>query len=515
MSQIEQRDLATAIVDIRQITQDLGLDPYPTHFELVPPDMMYEMAAYGIPGRYTHWTNGSEYYKQKTRGKLGEGKIYELVINTNPSYAFIQDSNALIEAKLTVGHVLAHTDFFKNNAAFSRSNTNMLDTADLQGERLRNYSFEHGDMEVERLLDSAKSIEFCIEPGGDPRKWTNAQSYTDFERQQHEDDRKRKDKPSTAYDDLFEIGEKKPEPTRERPKFPIREEMNLLKFIALHSPGLEEWQRDAVMIVHDQAQYFYPQWKTKIMNEGWATLWHVRILQEYGNRGGLTDGEAIDWARLHSSVAVPIPQEINPYYVGLEIWKDIERRFKGEPVYDKEGKVKKEKDWNGDEIDPERFRGNFQFDIFDARSNTPTDQDFLGNFLTPSLIDRLGMYSYGFNGQDWVIEDKTPKKVYDGIVHSMTNSGMPLLVIPPGGADYNSRGELYITHKSEGDGMEPDSTRALIPHLYRLWGKPVHLEATMQDIEEVGNPWERRAELKTYKVLLTCEDGNKVEVKKL
>ena len=52
-------------------------------------------------------------FKMKLHYDLGLSKIYELVINSNPCYAFLLDTNSLIQNKLIVAHVLAHCDFFK------------------------------------------------------------------------------------------------------------------------------------------------------------------------------------------------------------------------------------------------------------------------------------------------------------------------------------------------------------------------------------------------------------------
>ncbi|HCI78844.1 MAG TPA: stage V sporulation protein R, partial [Ktedonobacter sp.] len=160
-SEIERlRDAIDAAWDI---AHKFGLDPFPTHFELVPASIMYEFASYGIPGRFSHWTHGKAYHRQKLQYDLGLSKIYEMVINTNPSYAFLMDMNDLLQNTFVAAHVFGHTDFFKNNAYFQRTSRHMVEKASIHAERIAQYEFDHGKGEVERFLDAALSIQEHID----------------------------------------------------------------------------------------------------------------------------------------------------------------------------------------------------------------------------------------------------------------------------------------------------------------------------------------------------------------
>lgn len=489
MSLSEQTE-SQIIVDMKRIVTGFGLDPYPTHFELVPKEVIYEMAAYGIPGRMSHWIHGVRFDQFKSQGDYGLGKIFELVINTDPSYAFIQESNDLATNKLVIAHVLAHVDFFKHNASFQNSNTKMMDSAALQGDRLRKYAFEKGDLELEKILDAALSIEDCTDEKENPRKWISAQEYRDAQRQKFKDRQKQKLHPSSPYDDILELGEEKKPEIFERAPHPIDDEKNLLMFLAVHSP-LEDWQKDVLTIVDNQAQYFRSQIKTKILNEGWASFWHIRALRAHDEEADNASSDFWRWAQLHCNVTAAHLDNINPYAMGLALWEDIDRKFRGEPLNG--SRSEREYDFEGNEVDMSRFVGNPTYDIFRIRAEIPTDQAFLRNFLTPELVRRFNLFTMVNNGNDWVVESKDPKKIRDGLVEGMTNFGKPLLVIPEGGADYNLSGELYITHRQDGDrdGMDLKRMREFMPHLYRLWGKTVHLEGTFQEFEQktVTGPW--------------------------
>ena len=152
------------------IAEDFGLDPFPIHFEIVPPSIMYEFGAYGLPGRFSHWTHGKAYHQLKTMYDYGLSKIYELVINTNPSYGFLMDGNSLLQNKLVVAHVIGHCDFFKHNVYFRHTSRQMVESASVNAERIRRYEFEHGKLEVENLLDAVLSIQEHIDPNVFTRK---------------------------------------------------------------------------------------------------------------------------------------------------------------------------------------------------------------------------------------------------------------------------------------------------------------------------------------------------------
>ncbi len=161
----DARLLEARVEQIWEIAQRFGLDPYPVHFELVPATIMHEFGAYGLPGRFSHWTHGRAYQQLKTMYDYGLSKIYELVINTNPAYAFLVDNNSVLQNKVVVAHVLGHVDFFKHNAYFAPTNRQMIEGASVNAERIRGYEYAHGQREVEEFLDAVLSIQEHIDPG--------------------------------------------------------------------------------------------------------------------------------------------------------------------------------------------------------------------------------------------------------------------------------------------------------------------------------------------------------------
>jgi stage V sporulation protein R len=439
-----------------------GLDPFPTHFELVPASIMYEFASYSLPGRYSHWTFGKAFYRQKMQYDMGLSKIYEMVVNTNPSYAFLMEMNNLLQNTFVAAHVFGHTDFFKNNTYFQHTSRRMIDKVSVHAERIAKYEFDHGREEVERFLDAVLSIQEHVD-------------YNLLLREQDDEkdkkDEKPKTKPSSDYEDLWGLDQKEKKIQEERdqrpgkpPKFPEKPEKDLLLFLSHHAPHLQPWQRDIIEIVRTEMLYFVPQMQTKTMNEGWASTWHARIMREMGDSGIISDSDFVEFAQLHSSVLTPSRTSLNPYYIGYKIFEDIEKRW--------DNPTTEEQEQLG------RQPGMGRQKLFEVRE-MENDVSFLRNYLTEDLIKDLDLYLYKKEGDEWVIVEKNWQKVRDTIVTNMTNFGHPYLVVDNG--DYRGNRELYIKHLYESQELDLGYAEKTLQHVYVLWGRPVHLETVYEN----------------------------------
>ncbi|HEY0380320.1 MAG TPA: SpoVR family protein [Pyrinomonadaceae bacterium] len=258
----EIKDLEKALEQIWEVARRFGLDPFPTRFEIVPAGVMYEIGSYALPGRYSHWTFGKAYHRMKTMYDFGLSKIYEVVINTNPSYGFLLETNSPVQNKLVMAHVLGHVDFFKNNAYFSKTNRRMVESVSTHAGRMTGYEFKYGRKAVERFLDAVLAVEEHI----DPNFFIKRERPEDIER------KRLRPKPVGRYDDLWQLGEKKEPEAAEEEKPPADSlpEKDLIYYIMRNSPHLQPWQRDVMAMIHDEMQYFVPQMQTKTLNEGWA-----------------------------------------------------------------------------------------------------------------------------------------------------------------------------------------------------------------------------------------------------
>lgn len=273
MADKEVKALEEALARIWEIAIKNGLDPFPTKFEIVPATVMYEVGSYALPGRYSHWTFGKAYHRMKTMYDFGLSKIYEVVINTNPSYGFLLETNSLLQNKLVIAHVLGHVDFFKNNVYFSKTNRRMVDEVSAHAKRISDYEYQYGRKTIEEFLDAVLSIEEHIDPNF-------------FIKKDQEVGKGKKSNKEGRYDDLFNLEKKakgkadekaakeaakgKGKKEKVREKNPLLPEKDLVHFIMRNSPTLEPWQRDIMAMIHQEMEYFVPQMQTKIMNEGWA-----------------------------------------------------------------------------------------------------------------------------------------------------------------------------------------------------------------------------------------------------
>lgn len=448
----ELTELERAIEEITEIAAGFGLDFFPMRYEICPADIIYTFGAYGMPTRFTHWSFGKQFHKMKLHYDLGLSQIYELVINSNPCYAFLLDTNTLIQNKLIIAHVLAHSDFFKNNIRFSNTRRDMVESMEATAERISFYEMKYGKDKVEKFLDAVLSIQEHIDPSitRKEKKWEN-----------DEENMKKRKIPETPYDDLWSLDEQKeeiPDSKSEKKKFPPEPEKDLLLFIQEHSRILENWQRDIITMMREEMLYFWPQLETKIMNEGWASYWHQRILREMD----LTVAETIEYAKLNASVIQPSRTHINPYYLGLKIFEDIEERYNN-PT---EEMIK-----NG--VKPNSGREM----IFEVRE-IESDISFIRNYLTKELVEREDMYLFQKQGNFYTITDKEYENIRDQLVNMRVNGGFPYIYVENG--DYLQNGELYLVHSYEGTELDIPYLENVLPYIYELWGRPVHIE-TMVD----------------------------------
>ncbi|KAF6603542.1 MULTISPECIES: SpoVR family protein [unclassified Bacillus (in: firmicutes)] len=453
MNAEETKGLQRAIEEITDIAKGFGLDFYPMRYEICPAEIIYTFGAYGMPTRFSHWSFGKQFHKMKLHYDLGLSKIYELVINSNPCYAFLLDSNSLIQNKLIVAHVLAHCDFFKNNCRFQNTNRDMVESMAAAAERIKHYERIHGIKEVESFLDAILAIQEHIDPSLVRPKllWS-----VDDEEEDEEETA------ASPYDDLWGMDKPKQVKKKKGKKpFPPRPEKDILLFIEEHSRELEPWQRDILTMMREEMLYFWPQLETKIMNEGWASYWHQRIIRELD----LTSDEAIEFAKLNAGVVQPSKTGINPYYLGLKIFEDIEEHYDNPTDEMKKTGVKP---------------GSGREKMFEVRE-IESDISFIRNYLTKDLVMREDLYLFQKQGRDYKVIDKEWKAVRDQLVNMRVNGGFPYLTVNDG--DYLKNNELYIKHWYEGIELDLKYLEKVLPYLYQLWGRSVHIESVLEDRE--------------------------------
>jgi stage V sporulation protein R len=437
--------------EIEVYAKSYGLDFYPTIFEVLNYDELSEIAALGgFPIRYPHWRFGMEYDQLSKGYRYGLQKIYEMVINNDPCYAYLLRCNAIVDQKLVMAHVYGHNDFFKNNQYFAHTNRKMMDEMANHGSRVRAIIDREGEDAVESFLDCCLSVENLIDIHSPYMK-----SHKSAEVRQEELETVPGRLRSKSYmesfinpKDVLEAEAERARMERDRPRrFPENPQRDVLLFLLENAP-LKPWQHTILSMIRDEAYYFAPQGQTKIMNEGWASYWHSTIM----TRHCLDASELIDYAEHHAGTMAMTEDRLNPYKIGIELFRDIEYRW--------------------DQSEP----GQGMKKIFEVR-RIHNDITFIDEFLTPEFCRQHRLFSFGFNSEaeTYEIESREFPKIKEGLLMSLTNFGQPIVRVLDG--NYQNRGELYLLHDTDcGIGLRLDFARLTLENLYRLWNRPVHIE---------------------------------------
>ncbi len=472
-------ELAAIQTEIEGYARGYGLDFYPTIFELIDADQLNAIAARGgFPTRYPHWRFGMEYEQLSKGYNYGLQKIYEMVINNNPCYAYLMRSNGLIDQKLVMAHVYGHCDFFKNNHWFAHTSRKMMDEMANHGSRIRRYMDEFGVEKVENFIDACLSIEDLIDIHSPHIRRREVKSRYDFSSSKKEKEKKISPRfEAKDYMDRFinpryrKSIDEDSEEEQQIPKIPEHPERDVMLFILEHAP-LKSWQADVLSIIRDESYYFAPQAQTKIMNEGWASYWHSTIMI----RQGLTAADVINYCDHHSGTLASSPTQLNPYKVGIELFRNIEDRWnRGAfgPEYENCDDHAAQQNWNTD-------AGLGREKIFEVR-RIHNDLTFIDEFLTLDFVREHRLFRFGYNERSDVyeIESREFPKVKKQLLDSLTNRGRPIIAVVDG--NYHNRGELYLEHSFSGVELQLDYARDTLENLQRLWGRPVHLETRLEN----------------------------------
>lgn len=474
-----------------------GLDFFPTMFEMINYREMNEIAAYGgFPTRYPHWRFGMEYEQLAKSTEYGLSKIYELVINNNPAVAYLLEGNSLTDQKLVMCHVYAHVDFFKNNFSFRATDldaTAPLSVAGVSGaeynpdrrwiDRLANHAStisriidRHGIDQVEQFIDHCLSLENLIDPWSPFVVRTRLEEATDGEPQPVDVPRLRAKEYMESFinpeDYLAEQGKQIAEQRKAaKGKVPRDPAQDVLLFLLNHAP-LEKWERAVLSLVRDEAYYFLPQMQTKIMNEGWASYWHSRLMTE-----GICDAsEIVDYADNNAAVMATSQGQLNPYKLGVELYRHIEERWdKGQFGREWEAldNLDRKAAWN-------QRTGLGRKKIFEVRA-LYNDVTFIDEFLTPEFAAEQKLFSFEWSNRNerYEIATRQFQEVKEKLLSQLANMGNPVIRVVD--ANHENRGELLLEHQHLGVDLRADYCKEAMRALHRVWKRPVRLATRREE----------------------------------
>ena len=274
--------------------------------EIVSAEQMLDADAFtGLPVCYHHWRFGkhfSQWYHSYNKGQMSLS--YEMVINSDPVISYFMEENNLVTQALVAAHAcFGHNAFFKNNFLFKEwtQPDAIVDYALFARDYVKSCEDKYGHDKVEETLDAAHALE---QHGVDKyHRPSPLSAAAEKAMQQH--------RMEEAYKGIYEFWNTIPgvgphgkrQQEEQEKKFPEQPQENILYFLEKNSPILEDWQREIVRIVRKFAQYFYPQMMTKLMNEGYATFWHYKIIYKLFDLGYVTDGFMQSFLSLHTNVA--------------------------------------------------------------------------------------------------------------------------------------------------------------------------------------------------------------------
>ncbi|MEW5986920.1 MAG: SpoVR family protein [Chloroflexota bacterium] len=462
---------------VERYAREFGLDFTEIRYEMLDYRMINQVAAYdGFPSRYPHWRFGMEYERLSKSYAYGLHRIYEMVINTDPCYAYLLKSNNLVDQKLVMAHVCGHADFFKNNLWFAHTNRKMLDEIANHGSRIRRYIEKYGLETVETFLDACLSLDNLIDihsPG--IRRRPSAAELEEDDDEQAEIPRIQAKEYMDSFinppEYLARQKRKADEEKARRKQFPEQPERDVLLFLMEHGP-LENWQRDVLGIVREEAYYFAPQRQTKIMNEGWASYIHSYIMTQRA----MSPDELIDYADHNAGTLAVHPGRLNPYKMGVELLRDIEDRWnRGAfgPEYEACESIEARRQWD-------RKLGLGRQKIFEVR-RIFNDVGFIDTFLTEDFArdHKLFTFAYNEDTEQYEIASRNFQEVKRRLLFQLTNFGQPIIEVID--ANFQNRGELYLVHRHEGIDLDVPYAEDTLRGLYYVWGRPVHIETEIED----------------------------------
>ena len=425
------------------LAQDLGLDYFPVHFEEVPDSFMMEIAVYGLPVRMPHWSFGVRYVYQLVQHRMGHSRLFEVVFPGNPGRAYLAKNNSLQENTLVTAHVLGHADFSKNNSLFRRSQEEggfrIVEQAAAHARQIGSAIEEHGQERVEKILDAALALEAHI----DVFKGLPREKYPEYLEQSARGE-------NDAFRERFHSLPGNEDPaskmeTHVRAPVPPNPERDLLWFIANYAPELEDWERDIFLAVREESFYFHPVFACQIMNEGWASYWHARLLRE---ADWLPQSDYLDAVKTHSDVVRPhaagnqVSLQVNPYHLGFSLWEKI--------------------------VEDQGMDAAYEIRAQDD------DFSFIRNHLTEDIAEELDLFKYDVSKDGTVTVAKPDiNALRDSVLAPKYNFGAPAVLAVEVGPDGGL--QLHHEHETDGRGLDLDRSLKVLEYVHRVWRRPVTL----------------------------------------
>jgi len=468
---------------IMQLAEEYGLKTCEIEWDIVPDQKMLEIMAYHLPVNISNWKYGRDYERLRTiHENVNPALPYEVVINSDPSRAYLMKSNTFAVQCLVMAHVVGHTSFFTMSKYFIPTRKDILEVMMRASERFTEYERKYGIDELELIVDAGHALQFHSSPFDNETEEEKRQRIFEYKKREAHNPA-----PRSEFKDILhkekEIGMDIELFNQNlwrslRMKVPVEPTGDILRFLIDHSPILEDWHKDILEICRLEGRYFWPQLKTKYMNEGFATYWHQIIMDRLFDEGLLSTSDHSQYNYSNSLVKAKNPYSMNPYQIGCAMWEDlVERWNKGRhgQEYENCQNIEEKKKW-----DTKDMKGHEK--MFEVMQ-THTDWFFMQEFLTPQLVADLELFIYVIQetpeAYEAVVTKHMAQEIKDLIVASFSHSQIPLVEIVDG--KYQGNG-LYLEHRHVGADLNRKYAEETMKHIFRLWGNAVYLKT-----QENGN----------------------------
>ena len=465
---------------------ELSLNLYRNQLEIISSEQMLDAyASNGMPMYYRHWGFGRQFIREERKYRKGlTGLAYEIVINSDPCINYLMEENSMTTQACVIAHAaFGHNHFFKNNYLFKQwtDASYIIDYLVYARNYVAECEEKYGLEIVEQFLDSCHAL---ANHGINKYKRPQTLSLKDEEKKKQE----RAAYLEKHYNDLWSTIPQKPEKEEEEnsqlenlnSNMLAQSEENILYFIENYSPVLESWQRELVRIVRKISQYFYPNYQTKTMNEGFACFVHFYIMNRLYDKKLINEGAMLEFLTLHTGVVLQRPYNsryyngLNPYYVGFEMFRDI-KRICTDPTKDE-----------FDLFPDIAGKGNWLETILKAVANY-RDESFIRQFLSPTLMKKLGLFT--LNNDDlkdkYLVTDIQNREGFRHIRDVLAKNYELINMFPDIQiTDVNLKGNrtLSLTHyMTDNKHLNHSDARLVLSHLQKLWGYKVHLTSVDKD----------------------------------
>lgn len=520
-------------------------------FIITNQDMLELMPKNMIPTLYDYWVQDIEVYRNKWIYDIYPHNLYEVTINSRPPISYYLQDNADWWNRMLFYHVLGHIDIDLNNVYFRKTwDDNFVGQALADKRLIEKIRQERGSEKrwVDYVIEFALAIDNLVgyyqeleeaDQKGKPEIFGKVSEKIDFyfgeflkkryeekviELKFYYDEIARYNRcgETAFFEDNFFLS-KFPEfhavfkKWKEKNKSQKPKPKDVLQYLMEHSEFINKeenkWMKDVIQVIRRTSLYFQPMLRTKIVHEGWASLWHERL---YTTDESIK-GHAIDYSFMDAHLVVDPRIGLNPYAVGKHLFEFIEELAS-------KGKLSREYRLIKDIEARRHFDRGLGKDygrevLFEVAHHVDDYQliNFLSDEDFQDFMEKYDMFMVGIR------PPKDIERLLRGMLEVYIKSKKAkdfrrllneFLYHPP---YYELREEngLYINHIYEGRTLVTEYIPNVLIGIEFLNGAPVHLETTEYEKEEDhywyfgGRP---EPEHKKVRVLYTCQN-RKVERK--